>query len=533
MIPSVIAYARLMGLPAEQGLYAALLPLLIYPFFGTSRETVVGPDMAISLLIVGAIGPLANGDGGRAAALAAMLALMSGGFLLLGAAAKIGAVADFLSKPVLIGYMTGAALILMASQLGGLLGLKLTNNDFFPRLAEVAGKLPQVHEPTLIFGLALLALLIVLRYFVPKIPIAITGCVVAMVASRVLGLEARGVAVVGQFRGGLPAFAIPTMTWHDVTTLLPAAIGITLLAYTEGILLARAFAAKNGYEVRPNQELIALGMANLGAGLFRGFSVTGTQSRTVINDAAGAKSQMANLVAAVSLVIFLLFLTPLLAHLPTVALAAVLIYGASTLVEFGEIKRLYRYYPEAAVLAAITTLAVLAAGVVLGILFGVVLSLLGLIKRISHPPDAVLREIPGHGFHDVGEPATGETLPGLISYRFYAPLLFCNCGHFTARVRSLILHCQDPVRWFLLDAQAITDIDVTAVEALHALNQELAAKGIALKIAHANPPFRDLLARTGLAKEINQGSFFASVHECVEAFQREFKVTPRAPIPPP
>jgi SulP family sulfate permease len=198
----------------------------------------------------------------------------------------------------------------------------------------------------------------------------------------------------------------------------------------------------------------------------------------------------------------------------------ILIYGGFTLVEFDDMRRIYRYYPRSAAVAALTTLGVLAAGVVPGILIGVVLSLLGLIKRISQPPDAVLREVPGHGFHDLGDPTAGQTIPGLLAYRFYAPLLFSNAGHFVQRVRELIAANPAPVRWFLLDAQAITDIDVTATEALHALHAELQQKGIALKIAHANRPLREILERTGLEKELRPESFFASVHECVAAFQK-------------
>ncbi len=283
----------------------------------------------------------------------------------------------------------------------------------------------------------------------------------AIAASKWLRLAYHGVAVVGRFPGGLPHPAIPAFDWRDVQGLLPAAIGISFLAYTEGILLARAFAERNGYEVSPNQELAALGVANLCNGLFQGFAVTGSQSRTTINDSAGGKTQMASLVMAVSTALFLLFLTPVLATLPLVALGAILIYGGCRLVEFDAMKRIYRFYPSSAVVAALTTLGVLAAGVVTGILLGVVLSLLGLIKRISHPPDAVLREIPGHGFHDTGQ-NDGITEPGLIAYRFYAPLLFSNCGYFAERVHKLIASSPSPVRWFLVDAQAITDIDVTA-----------------------------------------------------------------------
>jgi len=261
-----------------------------------------------------------------------------------------------------------------------------------------------------------------------------------------------------------------------------------------------------------------LGTADLAAGLFQGFSITGSQARTTINDNVGGRTQLAGWVAAGTLTLFLLFLTPLLAKLPVAALAAILIYAGFTLIEFDVMKRIYRYYPRSAAVAAVTTFGVLAAGVVPGILIGVALSLLGLINRVSHPPDAVLREVPGSGFHDLGN-GTKETLPGLIAYRFYAPLLFSNASHFMQRVRGLVA-ASPSVRWFLLDAQAITDIDVTALEALHSLHEELNQQGIAFKIAHANRPLRALLERTGLAQEIGTDSFFPSVHECVEQFQR-------------
>jgi sulfate permease, SulP family len=523
MIPSVIAYAGLMGIPPQHGLYAALVPLLVYPWFGSSRQVIVGPDIAISLLMASAITPLAAGDGERAATLAALVAVLTGLLLLLGARAKIGAVADFLSKPVLVGYMTGAALILMVSQFDKLFGVPLNHNDFFPRLGELGRKLGGAHGPTLLLGLGLLGLIVVLRRFGPAIPPALAVVVVAIGISWALKLEEHGVKVVGAFPRGLPHLSVPVTEWRDVHLLLPAAIGIALLTYTEGILLARAFAAKNGYEVSPNQELAAFGLADLVTGLFQGFCVTGSQSRTTVNDAAGGKSQMASLVAAGALVLFLLFLTPLMARLPSVALAALLIYGGFTLVEFHVMKRIYRFYPRSGMLAALTTLGVLAVGVVPGILVGVMLSLLGLISRLSHPPDAVLREVPGHGFHDLGDTPNGRTIPGLVVYRFYGPLLFSNASYFVGRVRAMIGACGSPVHWFLLDAQAVTDIDVTAAEALHSLNGELRRQGIALKVAHANRPLRDVLERIGFTQEISQESFYHSVHECVEAFGQSWK----------
>jgi sulfate permease, SulP family len=363
-------------------------------------------------------------------------------------------------------------------------------------------------------------LMLVLRRFAPRIPAALVVCVCAILLSSPLDLPFRGFAVVGVVPKGLPAFSLPVLGLQDIHQLLPAALGVALLTYTEGILLARAFAAKNGYEVNPNQELAALGLANMLTSLFQGFPVTGSQARTTIQDSTGGKTQVASLATAVLLALFLLFLTPIIAMLPVVSLAAILIYSGFTLIDFGVMKRLSRFYPRSAVLAALTTLGVLAVGVVPGILVGVAFSLLGLINRISNPPDAVLREVPGHGFHDLGDPQPAFTLPGLLVFRFYAPLLFSNANHFVDRARQLVISSPVPVRWFLLDAQAITDIDVTAAEALHSLFLELRRQGIALKIAHANRPLRGILARIGLADELGEASFFNSVHECVEAFER-------------
>jgi SulP family sulfate permease len=529
MIPSVIAYAGLMGLPPQHGLYAALIPLVVYAFFGSSRQVIVGPDIAISLLIASAIGPLANGNPDRAAVLAATVALLSGLLLLLGARVKIGAVADFLSKPVLVGYMTGAALILMASQVNKVFGISLKNNDFFPRLGELALKLNETHWRTLAFGLALLALLIGIKRIAPKSPAALFVCIVAVIASIAFHLDQYGIITVGKFPSGLPNFSLPEISWLDIHTLFPAAIGIALLTYTEGILLARAFAAKNGYEVNPNQELAALGLADVFTSFFQGFAVTGSQARTTLNDSAGGKTQLASLVAAGTLALSLLFLTPLMAQLPVVALAVILIYAGFGLVEFAAMKRIYRFYPKSAMISALTTIGVLVAGVIPGILIGVALSLLGLINRVSNPHDAVLSAVPGHGFHDLGDLSQSSTIPGLIAYRFYAPLLFPNAGHFVARVRAIIAASPTPVRWLLLDAQAITDIDVTAAEALHALTLELRERGIALKIAHANPPLRKILQKIGLAGEISEESFYPSVHECVAAFESASSRQPQKP----
>ncbi len=522
MIPSVIAYAELAGLAPAHGLYAALAGMVGYALFASSRQVVAGPDSAITLLVASAIGPLAADDPSRAAALAAVTALLGGGLMLLAARLKAGAIADFLSKPVLVGFLTGAALILISTQLGKLFGIKTKSHDFFPVVAEVLGRIGEAHLLTLYLGLGLLVTLATLRRVARRVPGPLVVSVIALLISVGFGLSERGVRVVGDVPEGLPGFRLPLVTLSDVRELIPAAVGITLLTFPQGILLARAFAAKNGYEVRANQELTALAAANLAAGLFQGFSVGASQSRTLVSDSMGGKSQVVSLVAAVALALFLLFLTPLLRQLPTVALAAILIFAGSHLIEPHEYRMLLKVSPLGFGLALVVALGVLAVGVVPGIVIGVMISLVYLLARLARPLDAVLCEVPGTGrFHDVGEAPEAQTVPGLIAYRFYSVLFFANAEHFVQRVRELIQASPTPVRWFLVDMQAVWEIDVTAAEALSRLVRELQEKGIALKIARANRPLREKLERIGLADELGAANYYPSVHAAVEAFRRE------------
>jgi SulP family sulfate permease len=330
------------------------------------------------------------------------------------------------------------------------------------------------------------------------------------------------VRVIGPVPRGLPLPRLTSITMSDLRELLPGALGIALLTFPEGILLARAFATKSGYDIRPTQELRALAIANLAAGLFQGFSVGASQSRTTVNHDAGGRTQMASLVSVAALVLFLLFLTPLLRVLPTVALGSILVFAGANLVEIDAYRMLRRISPRAFVLALLVTAGVLIVGVVPGILIGVMLSLVYLLGRLARPTDAVLSELPGTGrFHDVADVDSDQTVPGLIAYRFYAPLFFANADHFTERVRRLVAESPTPVRWFVVDVQAVTDIDVTGADALGRLIAELRQNGIAFKIARANRPLRETFARIGLGEHLGETTLFPSVHEAVEAFRRE------------
>jgi SulP family sulfate permease len=307
----------------------------------------------------------------------------------------------------------------------------------------------------------------------------------------------------------------------DLRTLLPGALAIAVLTFSDGILMARGFAAKAGYTVRPSQELRALAAANVAASLFQGFSVGASQSRTTVNQDTGGKTQVASLVAVVVVALFLLFFTPLLRELPTVALASILVFAGIGMCDVPAYRRLRQISPHAFVLALVVTGGVLALGVAPGILVGVVLSLVYLLVRLARPTDIVLQEVASSGgFHDLGDSGATQTVPGLIAYRFYAPLLFANADHFAERVRHLVATSPTPVRWLLIDAQAITTIDVTGADTLAGLIVELRERAIAVKIARANRPLRETLARLGLGEELEEANLFPSVHAAVAAFRR-------------
>jgi SulP family sulfate permease len=521
MIPSVIAYAELANLQPEYGLYAALMAMIGYALFASSPHVIAGPDGAITLLVVGAVGPLAAMDPTRTPDLSAATALLGGALMLLAARLRVGMVADFLSKPVLIGYMSGAALILVSTQLGKLFGIKLVQQNFFPLLGELGARIGETHVLTLGLGLAFMGLLFAAKHWLPKVPGALVIVVIALLISAIFDLESRGVRIIGRVPRGLPLPHLPSVSLADLRELLPGALGIALLTFPDSVLLARAFAVKNHYEIRPTQELRALAAANLAAGLFQGFSVGGSQSRTTVNEAAGGRTQVASLVAVVSLIFFLLFLTPVLRALPTVALSAILIFSGVNLVDVGSYRMLRRISRPAFFIALLVTAGVLISGMVSGILIGVMISLLLLLGRLARPTDVVLQEVEHTGkFHDLGESAP-ETVPGLIAYRFYAPLFFANADHFLGRVRSLVAASPHPVRWFLMDVQAVTDIDVTGADALTRLIEELRLKGIAFKLARANRPLREKLAHFGLEAQLGEDMLFPSVHSAVAAFQQD------------
>jgi SulP family sulfate permease len=521
MIPSVMAYAELVHLPAITGLYAALAAAVGYALFASSRQVIAGPDAAIGLLVGTAILPLAAGDPLRMATLAAVLALLAGAILLLAARLQLGVIADLLSRPVLVGYLNGASLVLLSTQLGKLFAIPATSDAFFPVLGGLIRDIGQTHMPTMMLGLALMTMLFGLARWFPKIPGALAVAASAMAGSYFFEWERYGIALVGAVPSGIPTITMPVIYWADIAALAPAAFAIAFLAFSDGILLAQSFAEKNNYEVNPNQELAALGSANILAAVWQGFPVSASQSRTSIVDAAGGRTQVAQLVAAGGLLLFLVFFTGVIAWLPKVALGAILIVTAIGMLEVASLRALYRVDRNEFAIALGVTLAILIAGVVPGILAGLLMSLTAVLVQISRPRDAVLRRLTSDGkFHDCLDDDVATTVPGVIVYRLYAPLIFANARYVVSRIQELVDAAGPELAWVIIDAQAITDMDVTAAQRFAQLHKELLSLGVEVKIADAPRPFREELGKVGLSDELGSQQFFVSVKKAVEAFEQ-------------
>ena len=413
-------------------------------------------------------------------------------------------------------------------------GIKTEGEEFFEIVLTVIEQLPETHLATFAFGVFLVGVLVALARWLPRVPGALALCTVAIAITFALDLGSHGVALVGEVPSGLPHLSIPRLRWADIASLAPAAVAIAFLAFSDGILLAQTFAEKNGYEVRPNRELVALGSANILAGLWQGFPVSASQSRTSIVDSAGGKTQVAQLVLAAGLLLFLFFLTGLIALLPKVALGAILIVTAIGMLEVASLSALYKVDRIEFAIGMGVTLAILIAGVVPGIILGLLLSLIAVLVEISRPDDAVLRRLKSDGkFHHCAEDDDAETVPGLLIYRLYAPLIFANARHVMTRIRTLVAAADPPVKWLVIDAQAIHDMDVTAAQRFAELHQELADDGVDVKIADAPRPFLDELARVGLSEEIGRQDFFVSVKKAAEAFEQQFGAAARPSDPDP
>jgi high affinity sulfate transporter 1 len=517
LVPQGMAYAELAGLPAVTGLYTTMACLVGYAIMGPSRILVLGPDSSVSPLIFAAIVPLlgASSDPAAAIALAGVLALLVGAIEIGLGAAKLGFVADLLSKEVQVGYMNGLAIVIIVGQLPKLFGFSTDADTFVAEVTTFVQSIDQTNAITLAVGLATLAVLLVLPRISPRLPAILIGIAGATIVTAVLDLSAHGVTTVGALPQGLPRPGIPWTGVSDVGPLVVAAVGITMVSLTDTIATSTSFAARRGEEVDPDQEMIGLGAANVAAGVFQGFPVSTSGSRTAVAEQSGAKSQVTGLVGAGTVALLLLFLNSLLADLPQTALAAVVIAAALSLMDLPAVRRYWQVRRTALTVSLTATAGVVFAGVLPGILIAIALSILIFFRRNWWPHGAVLGKVAGRGWHNVETWDRAEQVPGIVVFRWEAPLIFANSGLFRRQLRSLVR--EKRARWVVLECEAMTDIDVTAAEMLEQLDQQLNEQGVHLAFVELRTRLQDLILRYGLFETLDRDHFYPTVEAAFAA----------------
>lgn len=433
-IPIGIAYAQLAGAPPEVGIYSCLLAPVAYALFGSSRQLIVNPDAAACAIVAATTAPLAGGDVARYADLSILLTLFTGLVCIVAGIARFGFIANFLSRPILVGYLNGIAVSIIAGQLGKLIGIDIASGGVFRTLGNLAKQITAIHWTTAFVGLALLTLLLSLKRFAPKVPAPLVAAVVSIVAVYFLGLNANGVRIIGTIPSGLPSPHLPSVAVADVGPLALGAVTIRLVSFCSMMTTARGFATKNGYQIDPNRDLMALGVCDLASGLTRGFVVSGADSRTAVADSAGGKTQMTSVVTSIAIAAVLLFLTTPLAYLPSAALAAILISSSIGLFDLHSLRRYYRVSKPEFRHSVVAMLGVMTIGVLGGVLVAVGLAMLKLLMLASKPHDAVLGvKAETDDFVNLASEPLAKPIPGVVVYRFDSSLLFFNADYFGSR----------------------------------------------------------------------------------------------------
>ncbi|WP_223455776.1 MULTISPECIES: SulP family inorganic anion transporter [unclassified Pseudomonas] len=527
LVPVGIAYAVASGVPGIYGLYATIIPLLFYALFGPSRILVMGPDSSLVAVILAVIIPLSGGDPQRAVALAGMMAIVSGSVCILAGMARLGFITELLSKPIRYGYMNGIALTVLISQLPKLFGFSIESEGPLRNIWAIASAVMEgkVNWTTFVVGgLTLAAILLLKRW--PRLPGILIAVVGATVAVGVLDLATRaGVSVLGSLPQGLPGFAIPWITSADIVPVLIGGCAVALVSFADTSVLSRVYAARTRTYVNPNQEMVGLGIANLAAGFFQGFPISSSSSRTPVAEAAGAKTQMTGVVGALAVALLLVVAPDLLQHLPSSALAAVVIASAIGLIEITDLRRIYRIQRWECWLSIVCTVGVTVFGAIEGIGLAIVIAVIEFLWDGWRPYSAVLGRADGvKGYHDIKRYPDARLIPGLVLFRWDAPLFFANAELFSDRVLDAVAASPTPVRWLVVAAEPVTSVDVTSADMLAELDDSLHAAGIELCIAEMKDPVKDKLKRFGLFARLGETAFFPTIGTAVDSYVAMYSV---------
>lgn len=523
-LPVGVAYSELAGLPPVTGLYASILPLFAYALFGTSRQLIVGPDAATCAIVAASATTLAAAHPETSyASLSVLLAFLAGLFCVAASFLRLGALADFLSKPILLGFLNGIAISIVLGQLGKMFGFALQSGGLVRRLAEFGARIGETHLPTLAVALGTFGVLAASRRWLPRLPSALVAMVAAAAAVALFGLDRRGVAVLGEVPAGLPPLAWPVVPAEALPVLVRDAVGLALVSFSSAMLTARSFATRNGYDIDVDREFAALGAANLASAVSQGFAISGADSRTAMNDSAGGKTQVAGIVAAVTIALVLLFFTGPLRYVPVPALGAVLVMAAVSLLSLAEVRELRRFSKVEWGLALLTMAGVVILGAIDAILLAVALALARFIRLTSRPLDEQLVEVEGmRGLQAAHLHPAGRPVPGLLLYRFNGPLLFFNAQYFKQRVLAAADSAGPGLRWLVIDALPLTQVDITGVEALRAARERLAERGVLLALAGRETEIRLLRAQAGYADDETAIPLFPTVRQAVREYRERF-----------
>jgi high affinity sulfate transporter 1 len=521
LVPVGIAYAVASGVPGIYGLYATIVPLLAYALFGPSRILVLGPDSSLAALILAVVVPLSGGDPLRAVALAGMMAVVSGLLCIAAGLARLGFVTELLSKPIRYGYMNGIALTVLVSQLPKLFGFSVEAEGPLQALAAFAQGVMdgRTNGVALAVGVGTLAVILLLQGS-RRVPGILVAVVAAAVVVGTLDLPARaGVSVLGPLPQGLPAFAVPWITLADIGPVLLGGAAVALVSFADTSVLSRAYAARTGSCVDPNQEMVGLGAANLAAGFFQGFPISSSASRTPVAEAAGARTQLTGVVGAVAVAALLLVAPDLLEDLPTSALAAVVIAAVIGLIEVRDLRRIYRIQRWEFWLSIVCLAGVAILGAIPGIGLAIVIAVIEFLWDGWRPHSAVLGRVDGiKGYHDVTRYPQARLIPGLVLFRWDAPLFFANAELFHDRVLDAVAASPTEVRWVVIAAEPVTSVDVTAADVLAELDETLRTAGIELCFAEMKDPVKDKLKRFGLFARLGEETFFPTLGTAVDGY---------------
>ena len=521
-VPQAMAYAQLAGVNLTAGLYAAMVAMVVFAVLSSSRYVIMGPDAAMAALAGAAVIPLAAGDAERAVALVAILAIFIGIISIASVFARIGFVAEFLSRPILLGYMAGLALVVVATQLPKLFGIDAAaSTNFLGSVAQLISNLPQAHMPTVVLGVATLMCGYLLTIGFARLPVSLFILAIGTFCSWFFDFAGMGIAVIGNIPTGLPLPNLPAIELSDLQSLIVPAIAMMLIAYANTIANARTFAAKKKHAVRSDQEFFGLGVSNIASGLYGGMPVSASSVRTAVNYISRAKTQVSQLFGAVSIGIVLLILSPVLQYLPVALLAVIIIIAVTPLFNYKELKSIWHAWRSEALLAVVTMLGVATLGIYQGLLLAVLLAVLNMLRKSAFPNDAILGVAHDGAVRDMSRPPKTQEIPGLKMYRFDAPLYFGNANYFRHRVIQIVEESKEPIHWFLWDAETITALDATSGQMLLDVIDELRSRHIVFAVARMKGSVRSVVHKTHrLNRVLQHAPHYTSIGHAIEAYKQ-------------